>query len=251
MTSTPRCPSDFALEQLVAADAPGAAIVAEHVDACATCRAKVDAKRADNADFMVSAAAAELRQLLAEYAPIPHPVAPPKGRPRQPSERVSARTVLSMARRSMLGVVAVAAAMVLSFALSHRPAPVARNAVSGNDEAAVLRVQREWMEAIRDKDAAALDRILADDYTYTDSRGRVTNKADSLRQARGATGRMTAFQTSDEKAHIYGDTAIVTGLLRVQGVAGGETYDAEVRFTDILARIDGQWRAVGAHASKP
>jgi ketosteroid isomerase-like protein len=91
---------------------------------------------------------------------------------------------------------------------------------------------------------------LADDYVYTDSSGRVTNKADSLRQARSTTGRMKAFQTSDEKTLIYGDMAIITGRLRVEGVAGGEPYDTEVRFTDILARIDGQWRAVAAHASK-
>jgi ketosteroid isomerase-like protein len=59
-----------------------------------------------------------------------------------------------------------------------------------------------------------------------------------------------AFHTSDAKARIYGDTAIITGHLRVEGVAGGKPYDAEVRFTDILARIDGRWRAVGAHTSE-
>jgi ketosteroid isomerase-like protein len=108
------------------------------------------------------------------------------------------------------------------------------------------------MEAVRDKDAAALERILADDYTYTDSRGGVSNKADSLRQARTGSGRMKAFHTSDAKARVYGDTAVITGRVRVEGVAGGgKPYDAEVRFTDILARIDGQWRAVAAHVSEP
>jgi ketosteroid isomerase-like protein len=62
---------------------------------------------------------------------------------------------------------------------------------------------------------------------------------------------MKAFYTSDEKARVYGDVAIITGRLRVEGIASGQPYDAEVRFTDILARIDGQWRAVAAHASKP
>ena len=62
---------------------------------------------------------------------------------------------------------------------------------------------------------------------------------------------MKAFHTLDEKARVHGDVAVVTGRLRVEGVAaGGQAYDAEVLFTDILARIDGQWRAVAAHASK-
>jgi ketosteroid isomerase-like protein len=119
------------------------------------------------------------------------------------------------------------------------------------EEEVVLRVQREWMEAVRDKNVTALDRILADDYTYTDSRGRVSNKAENLQQARTGIGRMKAFHTSDAKARVYGDVAVVTGRLHVEGIAGGESYDAEVRFTDILARIDGQWRAVAAHASAP
>ena len=253
MTSTRPCPSDFALEQFVAGDSPGATVVAEHVDACAACRAKASSKRADNLDFMRSPAAVELRQILAARPAAPSSAARSKSRTPASHDAGSTPKPWSAARRWTFAAVAVAAAMAVSFAIFPRRAPLATNHLSSqaNDEVAVLRVQREWMEAIRDKDATTLDRILADDYTYTDSRGRVSNKADSLRQARSSSGRMTSFQTSDEKAHIYGDTAIVTGLLRVQGVASGEPYDAEVRFTDILARMDGQWRAVGAHASKP
>jgi ketosteroid isomerase-like protein len=106
------------------------------------------------------------------------------------------------------------------------------------------------MEAVRDKDVAALDHILADDYTYTDSRGRVSTKADSLRQARATGGRMKAFHTSEAKALVHGDVAVVTGRVRIEGESAGEPYDAEVRFSDVLARIDGRWRAIAAHASQ-
>ena len=227
------CPSDFALERFLLRELPEeAGDVAAHVDTCATCRAKVAAKEADDAEFMRSPSAAQIRRALG------------------PSDGAGA-PARSVARRSAMAAIGVAAAVALGVGLTRRPpAPSPPSAVEANDVQAVLRVQREWMEAVRDKDAVALDRILADDYTYTDSRGRVSYKADSLRQARAAGGRMKAFQTSDEKAQVYGDTAIITGLLRVEGEARGEPYEAEVRFTDILARIDGQWRAVAAHASK-
>lgn len=159
---------------------------------------------------------------------------------------------LATDRRIFAGL-AVAAAIAVGFAVARREPPSARSApaaLDAREEQAVLRVQREWMEAVRDKDAAALDRILADDYTYTDSRGGVTNKADSLRQTRNQNDQMKAFHTSEEAARVYGDVAIVTGRLRVEGTASGVPYDAEVRFTDILARIDGRWRAVAAHASR-
>jgi ketosteroid isomerase-like protein len=61
---------------------------------------------------------------------------------------------------------------------------------------------------------------------------------------------MKAFHTSEAKALVHGDVAVVTGRVRIEGEAGGEPYDSEVRFTDVLARIDGRWRAIAAHASQ-
>jgi ketosteroid isomerase-like protein len=239
-TSAP-CPSNFAIERFLLGELPeGAPEVADHIAACVACRALVATKRADDAVFIRSPEAEGVRRVLSERR-LPQALAPNAER----------RTHGAFVRRSALAGMAVVAALAIGVVVSRHHSPSAPTSLAGtNDEEVVKRVQREWMEAIRDKDAATLDRILADDYVYTDSSGRVTNKADSLRQARSTGGRMKAFQTSDEKTLIYGDMAIITGRLRVEGVAGGEPYDTEVRFTDILARIDGQWRAVAAHASK-
>ena len=235
------CPSDLALEQYLLGELPPSqSHVGDHVATCATCRTKLADKDADSAAFASSPGAAAIKAALAPPAPMLPASAPPAVARDAPRRRIVAALVF-------------AAAIALAFVVALRPpaSVTASRASDADEKEAVMRVQREWMEAIRDKNAAALDRILADDYTYTDSSGTVSNKADSLRQARTSRGRMTTYQTSDEKAQIYGDLAVVTGRLRVEGVAGsGQTYDAEVRFTDILARIDGQWRAVAAHASK-
>lgn len=237
MKNSAACPSDLALERFLLEELPETRTdLADHIDACAACSEKVVAKRSDNVAFERSPGAARVRALVAAEVGT-------TAERRRPAVSGRPRFVAAFA------ALALAAAMAISFAVRHRRVPSSVPIAAASDEQAVLRVQREWMEAIRDKDAAALNRILADDYTYTDSRGRVTTKADSLRQAGATRSYMKSFQTFDEKARIYGDTAIITGRLRVEGVAGGEPYDAEVRFTDILARIDGQWRAVAAHAS--
>jgi ketosteroid isomerase-like protein len=242
MKTTAACPSDFALERFLLGELPReAAEVAAHIDGCEACQAKVSAKRADDGDFTRSAGAASLRRALSEPKPA-----------RADDLRGEHRERAFPARRSILTGLAVAAAIAVSVALSHRRPPSATTWVTAkNDEETVLRVQREWMEAIRDKNAAALDRILADDYTFTDSRGRVSTKEDSLRQARASGARMKAFHASETKAQVHGDLAVITGRVRIEGESGGEPYDAELRFTDILARIDGQWRAVAAHMSRP
>jgi len=254
MRTTVPCPSNLALEQYLLGElGPSQSHVDQHVAACETCSQKLADKTADNDAFVSSPAAEAIQGALALHGParpMSTPRAPPTPTAPAPSPAAESHDA---PRRRMFAALAFAALLVFAFLLTlRRPVtPASSAAEPTHEEEIVLRVQREWMEATRDNDAAALDRILADDYTFTDSRGRVSNKADSLRYARAARNHMKAFYTSDEKARVYGDVAIVTGRMRVEGVAGGEPYDAEVRFTDILARVDGQWRAVAAHASRP
>jgi ketosteroid isomerase-like protein len=237
MRTTAPCPTDLAVEQYLLRElGEGASALADHIGACDACQKKVAVKRADDAVFQHSPAAIAVRRVLSS---VDDKVGEQERHARTPRRAIAAGLVL-------------AAAVAVSIAVANRR-PSDSPPSSGADtseEAVVLRVQREWMEAVRDKDVAALDHILADDYTYTDSRGRVSTKADSLRQARATGGRMKAFHTSEAKALVHGDVAVVTGRVRIEGEAGGEPYDAEVRFTDVLARIDGRWRAIAAHASQ-
>ncbi|HMI87037.1 MAG TPA: nuclear transport factor 2 family protein [Polyangiaceae bacterium] len=234
MRTTAACPSDFALERFLLGESPrGAFDVADHIGGCDDCREKVAAKRADDAVFLHSPGAADVRRRLS------FPERSDRARRDRPL----------LVRRSGFAAIAVVAAIAAGFALWRAPSAPRSTVGAEDDEQVVLRVQREWMEAIRDKDVAALDRILADDYTFTDSRGRVSHKEDSLRQARATGSRMKAFHTSERKAQIHGDVAVITGRVRTEGETGGTPYDAEAQFTDVLARIDGQWRAIAAHAS--
>ena len=106
------------------------------------------------------------------------------------------------------------------------------------------------MDAYRHNDADALDRILADDYRFTDSSGKTSTKADDLALARSHRVTFDAYDTSDLEVRVWGDTAIVTGRSVVRGAARGQPFVREFRFTDTLARIDGRWRAVAAHVSR-
>jgi ketosteroid isomerase-like protein len=236
MRTTTPCPADLALEQYLLRE-PGleASVVADHIGACDACQKKVAIKKADDAAFQHSPAAIAIRRALSSV---------------DDRGGENGRHIRTPRRAIAAGLV-LAAAVAVSFVVANRRASHSPSASADtNEEAVVLRIQREWMEAVRDKNVAALDEILADDYTYTDSRGRVTTKADSLRQARATGGRMKAFHTSEAKALVHGDVAVVTGRVRIEGEAGGQPYDSEVRFTDVLARIDGRWRAIAAHASQ-
>ena len=97
----------------------------------------------------------------------------------------------------------------------------------------------------------AIDSLVADGYTLTDSKGVVTTKTDDLRAARERDVDYTTFHNEGMKVRIYGTTAIVTGRTILKGTArDGSLVDVEVQFTDTVALIGGRWRLVAGHVSR-
>ena len=120
------------------------------------------------------------------------------------------------------------------------PAPIQANS---DAEAAVLKVTREWLDAEERRDRATLQRIIADDFQGTAARGNTLFKADILPEEGSQSGGLS-LNTSDMKARIFGDTAVVTA----KGVQkAGEKR--ELRFTVIFTKRDNRWQMVAGHLS--
>ena len=115
-------------------------------------------------------------------------------------------------------------------------APAGRNAV-----AQVTQVERDWLQALRNDDRAALGRILADDFTDISVHGEVRHKAEAVTH-RAAPG--TVQHVHDLQVRVYGDTAVATGINSVRSRAQG--WRVDVAFTDVFVRRDGRWQAVSA-----
>lgn len=148
-----------------------------------------------------------------------------------------------------------AASLSISFAalLVLAPAlPAAAQATSGKDVKDVLTWERDGALAYERNDAAAIDRMVADGYVLTNSRGGYDTKADDLKAAREQAVAFSAFRNENMKVRIFGQTAIVTGTTIVKGVArDGSTIDLAVLFTDTLVKRNGRWQLVAGHVSKP
>ena len=106
-------------------------------------------------------------------------------------------------------------------------------------------------EAYRRNDAAAIDSLIADDYTLTNSRGEITTKSDDLKAARAEETRYSEFRNVDMRPRVYGNTVVVTGRTLIKGKArDGTPFDLALRFTDTVVRLDGRWRLVASHVSR-
>lgn len=219
-----RCLTDLDLERHLVGELDSGPDRA-HLASCAGCQAALAAKRATGDAYMASPAARSLARALAAAEPLPAQAPPPH-------------------TRRWLAIAALGLAAALAISLRPRPETAAP------EEAEVLAVEHAWMQAYLDNDVSALDSILASDYTLTDGAGGVTTKADDLRNARTHRVQFDAYDNSDVRVRVWGDTAVVTGKSMVRGNAAGRPFAQDIAFTDTLARIDGRWRAVAAHVSR-
>ena len=145
--------------------------------------------------------------------------------------------------------IAACFAVLLALAL---PRLADAQVTSGKDVDDVLKWERDGCAAYERNDADYIDRIVADGYVLTNSRGGYDTKADDLKAARDKEVAFTTFHNENMKVRIFDQTAIVTGTTIVKGVAkDGSKVDLAVLFTDTLVKMKGRWQLVAGHVSKP
>jgi ketosteroid isomerase-like protein len=95
-----------------------------------------------------------------------------------------------------------------------------------SDEAnAVLQAERDLAVVYQKSDADGIAQGVMEDYTLTNSMGKITTRADDIAEARKNDPKYEIFENSDMKVRLHGDTAIVTGKTQKKGVSGGNPFD--------------------------
>ena len=117
-------------------------------------------------------------------------------------------------------------------------------------EKEVIQFEKDACRGFLDADAAALEHVLAPDFTLTLSNGTVSTRADEINDLRSGKVHYDVFENYDMKARLYGDDiSVVIGKTRVRGTADGKGFDRVVQFTDTLVKRDGRWQLAAGHVS--
>ncbi len=140
-------------------------------------------------------------------------------------------------------------ALVLTIAILMTIAPTSRAGSSADDERAVAALDTEYQAAVKKNDVATMDRILADDFVLVNGLGKTYTKADLLEEARSKLMVYEHQEDSAQKVRVWGDTAVVTALLRAKGTEDGKAFDYKLWFSDTYVRTPAGWRYVFAQAS--
>ncbi len=127
--------------------------------------------------------------------------------------------------------------------------PVPGSTATGEDEKALLQLERDWSEAFVRNDAAALDRILADEF-QANYASLVANKKQILAVVKSGSAKTQSSVTSEMKALVLGDTAVVHGLTTEKSSIAGRDMSGRYRFTDVFVKRDGRWQCVTGYSAK-
>ena len=97
---------------------------------------------------------------------------------------------------------------------------------------------------------AALERLLADDYVLHNSQGQVQDKTSFIADQVAPGYKLEPFKIEEPVEKVMGDTAILGGVARAKGTAGGQAFDVKLRFIDVWRKRDGAWKVVFSQATR-
>jgi ketosteroid isomerase-like protein len=148
-----------------------------------------------------------------------------------------------MFRHSMIRVICMLCGLLLAPAFATGAAP------PNADETRVMQVTQDACEAFLRADLAAVEALLAPEFTLVNSRAVVQTRDEVLAEVRTRDPQYEVFRNHSMTAHVFGDAAIVQGITSVKGRSGEHSFDVNVRFTDTLIRRKGTWRLVVSHVT--
>jgi ketosteroid isomerase-like protein/quercetin dioxygenase-like cupin family protein len=116
--------------------------------------------------------------------------------------------------------------------------------------AAIMNMEKEWMEAMLAGNAAKIGTFLADDWVFTDPGGQRMTRTQMLDDFRSGALKIESSVPGEVKVNVYGDTAIVNGSSKDKGTYKGMDISGDYVFTDVFVKRDGQWRAVSSAVTR-
>ncbi len=141
-------------------------------------------------------------------------------------------------------------AITLAFAL----VGLTTNSATGrseSDQQTVAALDTEYQAAVKNNDAVAMKRLLADDFLLVTGSGKRYSKADLLQEAEGGQVRYEHQEDTDQSVRVWGDTAVVTAKLWEKGTDHGKPFDYTVWFSDTYVRTTTSWQYVFGQSSLP
>jgi len=115
-------------------------------------------------------------------------------------------------------------------------------AVPADTEQELLRIEREWSEALARHDTTFFERVLADDYIATGGLDTLSKRQFITANLSGPPSPEANYELGETRIRQYGSVVVITGL-----VTFGQHMRA--RYTEVWTKEHRQWQAHLGHYS--
>ncbi len=107
-----------------------------------------------------------------------------------------------------------------------------------------------WDQAIVAKNAAAVAANVAPDFAQIESGGAVIARDEFVKDLLDPTLRIDPYKVEDFGVRVYGDTALLTGRIRMTGASEGKPFVSHFRYIDVYVKRDGVWKVVSIQITR-
>jgi ketosteroid isomerase-like protein len=122
---------------------------------------------------------------------------------------------------------------------------------AADDRKIVAALDTQYQAAVKRNDAAAMARILADNFVLVTGSGKAYTKADLLAEARSGRVHYERQHDTDQTVRVWGDTAVITAKLWEKGTDDGKPFEYTLWFSDTYVLTPAGWRYAFGQASQP
>ena len=113
------------------------------------------------------------------------------------------------------------------------------------------KIETDWTSAIMNKDQNALDRLYAKEYAYTNLSGKVNNKEADIAEIMSGQYKLLALPIfTNIKAQLYGNMAVVTGIVTSKATLNGKDVSGSNQFTDVFIWREGRWQCISTQGNQ-
>ena len=128
---------------------------------------------------------------------------------------------------------------------------LAQGQMKNNDKAVqeIVDFRNRYIEAEENKDVAYLDKIFSDDFFALNPQGQLLDKPHMLENMKRTDRVFKVLNPRETQVHFYGDVAILTEHVTVDGEDKGRHFGGEFRFVRIFAKQNGNWKVVMAQGA--
>lgn len=113
----------------------------------------------------------------------------------------------------------------------------------------IIALEKAWNQAYKLGDVQALATLLDDQIVLINDDGTVQTKSEFLAGVKPSKSQEQQVAPESMSVHVFGNTAIATGVFRAKGAEAGKPYTRRERFVDTWIHSGDGWVCVATNAT--